>query len=95
MPIYEYECPKHGVYEHSQRITEDSLKTCVKPECNEPVRKLISQSSFALKGTGWYLTDYARSGSAGTETAAASDSSSSSGDVGSSGACGGGGCASA
>ncbi len=60
MPIYEYECPKCGQFETTQRITEPPLKKC--PACGAKVRKLISNSSFQLKGTGWYLTDYARRG---------------------------------
>lgn len=91
MPIYEYECPTHGVYEHSQRITDEALKTCIQPDCDKPVRKLISQSSFALKGSGWYLTDYARKGANG----ASSDSSGSGGDSGAGPMCGSGGCAQA
>lgn len=67
MPIYEYECPSHGRFEVSQRITEAALSTCKTPECGQPVRKLISQSSFALKGSGWYVSDYGKGGSAGTE----------------------------
>jgi len=61
MPIYEYECPVHGRFEVSQRITEAALSFCTSPECSQPVRKLISHSSFALKGSGWYATDYGRS----------------------------------
>ncbi len=59
MPIYEYTCKKCGVFEVTQRITEDPLKRC--PTCGGKVNKLISLSSFQLKGSGWYLTDYARS----------------------------------
>lgn len=58
MPIYEYLCPKCGGFEVTQRITEDPLKRC--PTCRSKVRKLISASSFQLKGSGWYVTDYAR-----------------------------------
>jgi len=58
MPIYEYECPKCGQFETTQRITEPPLKKC--PACGAKIRKLISNSSFQLKGSGWYLTDYAR-----------------------------------
>jgi putative FmdB family regulatory protein len=58
MPIYEYECPKHGQYEVSQRITEPALTACTIESCGQPVRKLISHTSFALKGGGWYATDY-------------------------------------
>ena len=58
MPIYEYECPKCGDFEVSQRITEEPLKKC--PHCRSKVRKLISNTSFQLKGSGWYITDYAK-----------------------------------
>lgn len=60
MPIYEYECPKCGQFEVTQRITEDALKKC--PTCKSKVRKLISNTSFQLKGSGWYATDYAKKG---------------------------------
>jgi len=59
MPIYEYHCKQCGVFEVSQRITEDSLTTC--PTCQSDVRRLISLTSFVLKGSGWYATDYAHS----------------------------------
>ena len=58
MPIYEYQCSKCGVFEVTQRITEDPLKKC--PSCRAKVIKLISNTSFQLKGTGWYVTDYGR-----------------------------------
>ena len=58
MPIYEYNCSKCGVFEVTQRITEDPLKKC--PSCRSKVRKLISNTSFQLKGSGWYVTDYGR-----------------------------------
>lgn len=58
MPIYEYQCSKCGVFEVTQRITEDPLKKC--PSCRAKVQKLISNTSFQLKGTGWYITDYGR-----------------------------------
>jgi putative FmdB family regulatory protein len=61
MPIYEYECGKCGVFETSQRISEAALTKC--PTCRRKVRRLISSTSFQLKGTGWYVTDYARNGS--------------------------------
>ena len=56
MPIYEYSCPKCGEFEVTQRITENPLKKC--PTCKSKVRKLISNTSFQLKGSGWYVTDY-------------------------------------
>src|SRR3954468_11375937 len=58
MPIYEYNCEKCGTFETTQRITEKPLNRC--PTCKGKVKKLISNTSFQLKGTGWYVTDYAR-----------------------------------
>jgi putative FmdB family regulatory protein len=58
MPIYEYNCEKCGTFEVTQRITEKPLGKC--PTCKGKVKKLISNTSFQLKGTGWYITDYAR-----------------------------------
>ena len=57
MPIYEYQCGKCGeIFEAFQKITDAPLKKC--KFCSGEVEKLISQSSFQLKGSGWYLTDY-------------------------------------
>lgn len=70
MPIYEYHCEKCGDFEVTQRITEDALKKC--PTCRRKVRKLMSNTSFMLKGSGWYVTDYARKGG-GKEDGAAKD----------------------
>jgi putative FmdB family regulatory protein len=63
MPIYEYDCQRCGTFEVSQRITEKPLGKC--PSCRGKVKKLISNTSFQLKGTGWYITDYARKGANG------------------------------
>ncbi len=60
MPIYEYLCQKCGEFEVTQRITSNPLGRC--PTCKGKVQKLISNTSFQLKGTGWYVTDYARKG---------------------------------
>ena len=57
MPIYEYACDRCGTFEVSQRITDKPLRRC--PTCKGRVRKLISNTSFQLKGSGWYVTDYA------------------------------------
>lgn len=58
MPIYEYKCKKCGiVFEVIQKFSDALIKKC--EECGGPVEKLISMSSFHLKGTGWYKTDYA------------------------------------
>jgi putative FmdB family regulatory protein len=66
MPIYEYECQKCGTFEATQRITEKPLTKC--PTCKAKVKRLISNTSFQLKGTGWYITDYARKGKNGGES---------------------------
>ena len=59
MPIYEYGCGECGkVLEVIQKFSDDPLETC--PECDGRLTKLISKTSFQLKGTGWYVTDYAR-----------------------------------
>lgn len=61
MPIYEYQCKKCGCHmEVFQKFSDPPLTRC--EQCNGKVRKLISQSSFHLKGTGWYVTDYASKG---------------------------------
>jgi putative FmdB family regulatory protein len=58
MPIYEYECLNCGyIQEAFQKFSDKPLTTCSK--CGENLKKIISNSSFVLKGTGWYKTDYA------------------------------------
>jgi len=58
MPIYEYECAQCGHQtEVWQKITDQGVTKCER--CKGKMRRLISQSSFHLKGTGWYVTDYA------------------------------------
>jgi len=56
MPIYEYECPKCGNFERVQGINDDPLVRC--PTCRSRVTKLISSTSFRLKGDGWYADGY-------------------------------------
>lgn len=57
MPIYEYECLACGeIQEKIQRFTDDPMTTC--EECGGRLKKIISNTSFILKGTGWYKTDY-------------------------------------
>jgi putative FmdB family regulatory protein len=58
MPIYEYKCGKCGVIEVMQRITDPALKKC--PNCKSKIERLVSRSSFVLKGSGWYATDYGK-----------------------------------
>ncbi len=59
MPIYEYECTGCGkVHEIIQKMSDAPLVRC--PQCSGKLQKLISQSTFHLKGSGWYATDYAK-----------------------------------
>jgi putative FmdB family regulatory protein len=72
MPIYEYRCERCGEFEEMQRITDPPLERC--PTCKRKVRRLISNTSFQLKGSGWYVTDYARSGNGkGKDTSSTKD----------------------
>ncbi len=58
MPIYEYQCEKCGnVFEEWQSGFEEQELPC--PECQGNSKRLISNTSFVLKGSGWYVTDYA------------------------------------
>jgi putative FmdB family regulatory protein len=65
MPLYEYACEKcESEFEIEQRITEDPLKSC--PKCrSRRIKRLISRTSFALKGGGWYADGYASNGESG------------------------------
>ena len=68
MPIYEYECKTCGqVTELLQKISDSPLKKC--PDCGGRVSKLMSMNTFHLKGSGWYVTDYAGKKAPKTETA--------------------------
>jgi putative FmdB family regulatory protein len=58
MPIYEYECIKCGQIEEAiQKFSDKPLTKC--KHCSGKLHKLVSKNSFHLKGTGWYVTDYA------------------------------------
>ena len=58
MPIYEYQCKNCGfIFEQLQKVTDEPLVEC--PECHNPaLYKLVSATSFKLKGSGWYVTDF-------------------------------------
>jgi putative FmdB family regulatory protein len=60
MPLYEYECDACGNrFELIRKFSDPPLTTC--PKCGEErVRKLVSSPAFQFKGSGWYVTDYAR-----------------------------------
>ena len=76
MPVYEYQCKECGHIEEAfQKISEPPLETC--PRCNGGLKKLISQSSFHLKGSGWYVTDYGGAKTGSTSGKDSGDNSSS------------------
>jgi putative FmdB family regulatory protein len=61
MPIYEYECETCGHrFEKIQKFSDAPLDACDK--CGGPVHKVQSAPAFQFKGTGWYVTDYAKGG---------------------------------
>ncbi|MBU4234443.1 MAG: zinc ribbon domain-containing protein [Desulfobacterales bacterium] len=81
MPIYEYQCAACGqVVERWQKISDSPLADC--PGCGGSLHKIISSCAFHLKGSGWYVTDYAGKNAAsgagdnGDSAKAAGDSSS-------------------
>jgi putative FmdB family regulatory protein len=80
MPIYEYQCRKCGKqFEAFQGITDPELKSC--KFCKGKVNKLLSLSSFSLKGTGWYATDYGGKKAPSTSTPAKVEKSAETGNA--------------
>jgi putative FmdB family regulatory protein len=62
MPLYEYECKKCGHrFEKIQLYSDKMVKKC--PECGGQVEQMISAPAVQFKGTGWYVTDYAKKSS--------------------------------
>ena len=67
MPLYEYQCDSCGHrFEVIQKFSDPLIETC--PSCGGPVRKLLSTPAIQFKGSGWYITDYARKGQSAGET---------------------------
>jgi putative FmdB family regulatory protein len=83
MPIYEYQCRKCGsIIEKMQRMSDRPLRKC--RSCSGRLDKLISRTSFALKGGGWYAEGYgkkSKSTSGTSDSSSSSDSSKSSKDT--------------
>ena len=62
MPLYEYQCEKCAHrFEVIQKFSDAPIDVC--PKCGGPVVKLLSSPAIQFKGSGWYITDYARQGS--------------------------------
>jgi putative FmdB family regulatory protein len=61
MPLYEYQCDAcSNRFERIQKFSDPPVETC--PSCGGTVRKLLSSPAIQFKGSGWYITDYARKG---------------------------------
>lgn len=69
MPLYEYACEacSHR-FEKIQKFSDEPIKVC--PKCGGPVEKLLSSPAIQFKGSGWYITDYARAGKGDRSTPA-------------------------
>lgn len=81
MPLYEYQCAKCGRFEVIRKFSDQPLSIC--PTCGQEVQKLLSAPAIQFKGTGWYITDYARKGAAaGAGSSDSSDGGSKSSDSG-------------
>jgi putative FmdB family regulatory protein len=84
MPLYEYQCDAcSNRFERIQKFSDPPVETC--PSCGGKVRKLLSSPAIQFKGSGWYITDYAKKsssdggkGSASTPSTSSSDTSTSS-----------------
>jgi putative FmdB family regulatory protein len=90
MPLYEYQCDACSKrFERIQKFSDPPVATC--PSCGGSVRKLLSSPAIQFKGTGWYITDYAKKsstdggkGAEGTKSTDGSSTSTSGGDTSSS-----------
>lgn len=74
MPLYEYECRKcKHRFEKIQKFSDPPEKKC--PKCGGPVEQVLSAPAVQFKGTGWYVTDYAKKSGASSTTAKSDGSS--------------------
>jgi len=58
MPLYDYRCSKGHEFEVDQSIKDEPIKTCREKGCRAKVKRLISKTSFRLKGSGWFSDGY-------------------------------------
>jgi len=83
MPLYEYQCDKCAHrFEVIQKYSDAHIDTC--PKCAGAVHKLFSSPAIQFKGSGWYITDYARAGKSDSNAGGAAKSEASPGGGGSS-----------
>jgi putative FmdB family regulatory protein len=91
VPLYEYQCKKcHSLTERIQKFSDPPLQTC--PHCGGELEQLLSAPAVQFKGTGWYVTDYARKSSKGAPSGngagSGTPSEAKSGEAGSTGSSG-------
>jgi len=78
MPLYEYQCKKcHHRFEKIQKFSDSHVRKC--PECGGPIEQLVSAPAVRFKGSGWYVTDYAKKPAGGSASSSGSESKSDSG----------------
>lgn len=78
MPLYEYECEQCAHrFERIRKFSDPPLESC--PKCDGRVRKLLSSPAIQFKGSGWYITDYARKPSGGQAAEASKEETGSAG----------------
>ena len=74
MPLYEYQCDAcSNRFERIQKFSDPPVETC--PSCGGAVRKLLSSPAIQFKGTGWYITDYAKKSGTSSDSSKSSSSS--------------------
>ena len=73
MPIYEYQCKKcHHRFEKIQKFSDPLVKKC--PDCGGSVEQVLSAPAVQFKGSGWYVTDYAKKSATGSSSSSNGDS---------------------
>ena len=76
MPLYEYQCARCGRFEVIRKFSDPPLLAC--PTCGGEIQKLASAPAIQFKGTGWYITDYARKSTGGEAAGKAGEGTSTS-----------------
>jgi putative FmdB family regulatory protein len=78
VPLYEYECKQCGHrFEKIMKFSDDPVKVC--PKCGGEVEQMVSAPAVQFKGSGWYVTDYAKKSGGGTPAKPGSSDSSATG----------------
>ena len=79
MPLYEYQCKKcHHRFERIQKFSDPHIQKC--PDCGGPVEQVLSAPAVQFKGSGWYVTDYAKKSSGSTASTSSNGESATTAD---------------